>query len=268
MRKFLIFFVLNYFAVSALGQAVSNSLSGSYVNGDPKAMYSSIAFDGKGHAVINDSFQAEYFQKDDVLYILPDKSVFIFKVEKNQLKGHSSWVEENTFKPSDPTIVLEESVSFPSYPVNPQLLYEFYQLNFIEGTDQIRLDMIENEQEYQKQMESLCKQNLTVACGAYFSMLYLEHSGGFSSLFSSKKENTFQENPEMENIAKKMISLGDYRGYSLLGSYYYALENHEKALDIYNEGIEKGDMKSMIILMELELMNTTDDLFIDEEVTK
>ena len=61
-----------------------------------------------------------------------------------------------------------------------------------------------------------------------------------------------------------MISLGDYRGYSLLGSYYYALENHEKALEIYNEGIEKGDMKSMIILMELELMNTTDDLFIDE----
>ncbi|HLW41481.1 MAG TPA: hypothetical protein VKY82_03855 [Flavobacterium sp.] len=53
-----------------------------------------------------------------------------------------------------------------------------------------------------------------------------------------------------------------------MGSYYYALENHEKALDIYNEGIEKGDMKSMIILMELELMNTTNDLFIDEEVTE
>lgn len=257
MKKFTILVLaLASFAVNA--QTISNNLSGYFQNSKKDALYSSIYLDGKGHAIISDSFSAEYFQKEDTLYVFPDKSVFIFKLEKGKLKGLSSWVEKNTFKQTT-TPNEEEIASFDSSKIDPELLYEYYKLNYTDGTDEVSFYAFENEQDYLKKTEELCNKGLTSACGAYFGMLYIESSGGLSSILGENEEASFKENPKMEKIANKMISLNDMRGYSLLGSYYYALGNTDKAMELYNEGAEKGDYNSNLILMEQELNKMIDE---------
>lgn len=252
-----------FFSFSAFSQNITNSLNGYYVNANENDLYSSFYFDGKGHAIINDAFQAEYFQKDNKLFVFPDKSVFILKVDQNKLKGESSWVKKSTFKKSTvPTF--EELVLFASNIVDAKLLYEYYKLNFTDGTDEINFSLFENEEDYLEKTTQLCNQGLTAACGAQFGIMYMHAMGGFKNLLGDGDTNqqySFKENTELESLAKKIISLGDIKGYSLLGSYYYAIGNEEKAMETYQQGLEQGDQNSAAIILETELQK-----MIDEEV--
>ena len=256
MKKY--FFLIGaLFSLNTWAQNISNNLSGYFQNTEKDALYTSLYLNGDGHALINDGFPATYFQKEQTLYVFPDKSVFIFKIVNGKLQGQSSWVEKTTFKPTE-IPVFEEPIAFDTYEINPELLCRFYQLNYTEGTDKARFNLFENEAEYRTQMQELCNQGLTAACGAYFGLLYMEASGGFDSLLTNNTEN-FTETPELEAVAQKMIALNDLRGYSLLGSYYYALGAHEKAIKIYEEGAEKGDAQSGMVLFQLEFNNIEDN---------
>lgn len=239
-------------------QAPSNNLEGYFKSNKKDALYTSIHLDGKGHALINDGFQAEYVQNGDKLYVFPDKSVFVFKVENGRLKGESSWVEKATFKKSEVPFS-EEPFVFPAYTVDAGLLFDFYKLNYKEGTDEGSFYMFENEEDYIKQMASLCDKGLTSACGAYFGTLYLQSAGGLESLLDENALKGFSKNPEMEEIANRMIMLGDVRGYGLLGSYLYAAGNEQEALKVYNEGMEKGDQNCAAVLFQLELEKGMDE---------
>lgn len=258
MKLNLLFALLSF---NVFSQNITNSLSGYYKNSNKNDLYSSFYFDGKGHTIINDLFQAEYFQKDDELYIFPDKSVFILKIDKEKLKGKSAWVKQSTFKKS---VVpnFDEPVAFATNAVDAKLLYEFYKLNFNDGTDEISFSLFEDEEMYLKKTTELCNNGLTAACGAQFGILYMQTMGGLETLLGdTDQQQPIPENTELENIANKMISLGDMRGYSLLGSYFYAIGNTEKAMETYQEGMEKGDQSSTAIILETELQK-----MIDEEV--
>ena len=242
-------------SVIANAQNISTTLEGYFSTSKKDAMYSSVYFDGKGHVLINDNYAGEYFQKDDYVYVFPDKSVFIFKVDKDKLKGVSSWVEKSTYKliklPSNDNV---ERV-FKTYKINPTLLYQWYIQNFKEGTDEISFSALEDSSKYKNQMEDLCNKNLTSACGALFGMNILDVVGGLNVLLDTENKNSVELKPDIkiESIARKMINLNDFRGYSLLGSYYMLLGETDKAKLIYEEGVEQGDIDSAYALFGLNL---------------
>jgi len=239
-------------------QTPSNTIEGYFKSNKKDALYTSIHLDGRGHALINGGFNAEYVQNGDKLYVFPDKSVFVFKVENGKLKGESSWVEKAIFKKSEIPFS-EEPFTFPSYTIDAELLFDFYKLNYKEGADEGSFYMFENEEDYMKQTAALCDKGLTAACGAYFGILYLQSAGGLESLLVENAVKDFSENSQMEKIANRMITLGDARGYGLLGSYLYALGKEEEAVKVYNEGMEKGDQNCAAVLFQLELENVVED---------
>lgn len=245
-------------------QTISNNISGYFKTSSKDALYESIYLDGKGHAIISDSFPAEYFQKDDVLYVFPDKSVFIFKLEKDNLKGISEWVNKKTYKATKVPTNDEYERIFDTYTVDPNLLYEFYKNNFKDGTDEVSYEAFEDEANYIQNMENLCNKGLTSACGALFGMKFIQSSGGLDSLLSGN-DTEFKPNKDLESIAQKMISLQDYRGYSLLGSYFYAMGDIQKAKEIYSEGSEKGDSQSTMVLFGLEIDEEVNELESNQE---
>lgn len=247
-------------------QNISNHLSGYFKNNTKDGLYSSIYLDGRGHAIISDAYSAEYFQLDNTLYVFPDKSVFIFKVEKDKLKGVSSWVEKQTYK-SSAVPKTEEPMVFPSYTIQPDLLHKFYLYNFTEGTDEASFSAFEDMELYIKNMEELCNKGLTAACGSLFGMKYLEASGGLDSVLEGNTAK-FKDDKTLPAIANRMINLGDVRGYSLLGSYYYAIGNEEKAREVYTKGSDNGDTQSALILFNLDMEKSMQDMDNAEEITE
>jgi len=259
MKKILgAFFILALNLISN-AQTISNSLNGYFSTSKKDALYTSIHFDGKGHALINDGFSGEYFQLDDMVYVFPDKSVFIFKLEKDKLKGVSNWVEKQTYKLSQVPMNDDYIREFKTYKIDPDLLYQYYIQNFNKGTDEISFSVFEDGEAYLKKMEELCQKNLTSACGALFGIKLLDASGGLDA-FLSEEKMVVKENKNLENIATKMIDLGDFRGYALLGSYYALIGNLDKAKALYNEGSEKGDGDSAMALFALELEEASNEL--------
>ena len=242
-------------------QNISNNINGYFKNTKKDNLYSSIHFNGDGHAIINDAYAAEYFIQDDLLYVFPDKSVFIFEVEKNKIKGILNWVDKQTFKETSVPANDEYEIFFETYTINPILLQQFYSYNYTEKTDEISWFAFEKPEEYLNEMQKLCDQGLTSACGALFGMKYIEATGGFENLFENQQ---ILENKELEKIAQKMISLEDGRGYALLGSYFLALGNIEKAKEILTEGSEKGNQQATLTLFELEVNESLNETVIEE----
>lgn len=250
-RKGIIWVILSV-GITLNAQTPSNNLEGYFKNNKKDALYTSIHLDGKGHALINEGFQAEYMQNGEKLYVFPDKSVFVFKVEDGKLKGESNWVEKAVFRKNEVPFS-EEPFAFPAYTVDPVLLFDFYKLNYKEGTDEGSFYMFEAEDDYLKKTMALCDKGLTSACGAYFGLLYLQSAGGLNALLDKNALKGFSKNPQMEEVANRMITMGDVRGYGLLGSYLYAIGEEEEAHEIYKQGMEKGDQNCAAVLFQLEL---------------
>lgn len=238
--------------LNVCAQKITNTLEGYFKNTKENELYNSIYLDGKGHALINNSYQAEYFQKDDRLYLFPDKSVFILKIDKNKLKGESTWVDKLTFK--ETKIPESEEINpLATYYIAPELLHEFYKQNFIEGTDETNFSLFSDEVSYSENAKKLCDQGLTSACGAQFGLLYIEALGGIDLLLDENLDKNIKENKVLEQLANKMIGLGDIRGYALLGSYYYAIGKEDLAFETYQIGSDNGDQTSASILLQTEL---------------
>lgn len=246
--------LFSFLGFSTYAQNISNNFSGYFKNTKKDNLYSSIHFNGDGHAIINDAYPAEYFVQDNLLYVFPDKSVFIFEVEKNKIKGISNWVEKQTFKETTVPTNEDYEVFFETYTIDPNLLQQYYSYNYNEKTDEISWIAFEKPDEYLSEMQKLCDNDLTSACGALFGMKYIEATGGFENLFENLSENQqISENKELEKIAQKMINLEDGRGYALLGSYFLTIGNKEKAKEILTIGSEKGNQQAILTLFELEV---------------
>lgn len=232
-------------------QSITNSLKGYYKNTSKNDLYTSFYFNGDGHALINDGYPAEYLQVDNFVYLFPNKSVFVFELKDKKLIGKSNWVEKASFK-SSTTPDFGEEISIPKYTIDPNLLYEYYKINYEIGTDQPKFDFYSDYDTYTARLKDLCDKGLTTACGGYFGMLFIENSGGIVQLLESNT-NTLKPSKEMEKIVEFMIQKGDIRGYGLLGSYYLAIKDEVKGYEALTKGMELGDLKSSNLLMELEL---------------
>jgi len=248
----LLLLLLASFTVNA--QDISNSLAGYYKNNSNDGWYTSIHFNGKGHALVNDSAPAEYFQKGENVYVLVDNNVFILTLTKKELKGISTWVEKLKFKPQAVPTDDDYLREFNQYTIDPNLLYAYFLENFDEKTGDASMNGLMNPSEYTNSMEKLCDKDLTISCGALFGMISLEELGGMDALLSDSVKQ-IKENPKLEKLANKMIALQDFRGYGLLGSYYLMIGNETKAREIFDLGSENGDEKSSLAIFEMELNN-------------
>lgn len=258
MKKLIICLTLIFIQNNLFAQNFSNSLKGYYSNTKENELYSSIYLNGDGHALINEAYLAEYVQIDNKIYLFPDKSVFIFTLNNDKLIGDSSWVENNTYKKNKDTIRTKE-ITVPVYKIEPKLLYEFYKINYTEGTDQVSFDYFVDPEKYKNSIEKLCNQGLTTACASYFGLLYLEDLGGLDQLLENKSLN-IKTNSKLENLAKFIIDKGDIRGYGLLASYYFSTGNEERGNEILEKGVELNDPKSVNLLLEIELKKIDADI--------
>lgn len=238
-------------------QSITNSLKGYYKSTSKNDLYTSFYFNGDGHALINDGYPAEYVQVENIVYLFPDKSVFVFELKDKNLIGKSNWVEKATYKTS--TIPdFGEEITIPQYTIVPNLLYEFYKINYEIGTDQPNYDFYSDYDTYTARLKNLCDKGLTTACGGYFGLLYIESLGGIDQLLDSNT-HAIKPNKEIEKIGELMIQRGDIRGYGLLGSYYLAIGNNDKAKEYLEKGTESGDLQSATLQFELEMDNLNEE---------
>lgn len=250
MKKILLITSL-FCQFTSFSQETTNQLKGYYINNQVDDLYTELHFLGNGHALINNSYLSEYIQVNNQLYIFPDKGIFIFQIEDNKLKGINSWVENTEFVLKQ-TAEIENNVYVPNYTINPELLYQFYTLNYEIGTDQIKMSFLTDSEKYTEDIENLCNQGLNTACVVLFGTKFIEAQGGLNSLLSNNNPD-FKANSELEHIAQQLIDSGDPRGYGLLGTYYLAIKDEVKGYEALTKGMELGDLKSSNLLMELEL---------------
>lgn len=265
MKRILSTLVIIALPALTSAQNISNSLEGYYKSNKKDALYTSFYFDGKGHVLISDSYNAEYVVVDKTVYVFPDKSVFIFTLDNDKLTGKSNWVEKTTYKKTK-TPILSEDISIPTYKVDPNFLFEFYRLNYKDGTDETSFDYFENPEEYNKSIKNLCDKGLTTACAAQFGILYIEALGGLDQLLENTT-TTLKPNLELENLANHIIKLGDIRGYGLLASYYFAIGNEDRGNEILEQGIELGDQNSSNLMLQLELNKMQNEIETSTEET-
>jgi hypothetical protein len=231
-------------------QIIDNNLQGYYQAKSDSNMYSFFEFDGNGKVNITGIGTGDYFIKGDSLIIYPDKSIFKFKIKNNTLVGTSSWVENETWIKKN-TVVTNKRKEDGSSQKLALLLYEYYN-SFGEKSSFDFVFDNENSKTKNKKINELCNQGLSKACLDYFGILLIADQGLGSFLNSDEKTKPKDENSEIIALGNKIIAQGDPEGYTVLGAYFYVLGNKEKAVQLWNLGMEKGSQKSAVALMQIE----------------
>ncbi|MTG98442.1 hypothetical protein NWE55_16240 [Myroides albus] len=97
--KRLLLLVIILQSVFAFGQKASNNLVGKYKNKSFWSFYNtSLEFDGKGTAILDEKEYYDYFERNDTIYVLAGgDGVFLEKKNGNELKGFSRKVKKSTF---------------------------------------------------------------------------------------------------------------------------------------------------------------------------
>ena len=112
MKK--LFLLTTLFMVSALFvYQLTNTLEGIFTTKAKDELYNPLKFDGKGRVTIGefDEVGYEFTERNDSVIIFVEKTVFIFKKEKNQLKGISDWVEKKKYKTNSKAIATNAMVT-------------------------------------------------------------------------------------------------------------------------------------------------------------
>ena len=96
----MIFLVLAFAMTALSAQTITNTLKGTFKTKAKDELYNPLVFDGKGKVTISE-FQEigyDFFERNDSVVVFVDKIYFVFKKEKNKLKGISDWVDKKVYK--------------------------------------------------------------------------------------------------------------------------------------------------------------------------
>lgn len=240
MKKIIVLISVVFVTGSMFAQKTDNALQGYFEEQGDKTLYHSFNFDGNGKMVGGMS-NGQYFTRNDSLIVFPDKDVFIFKIKKNKLIGISNWVKDGVWirKKND------NEVNNRKNPVASQkkaaLLAGYYdKIKNITGFDALLSD------DLLITSESFCNQGLAKACLNTFGLKMMKYTPGVLSGPEKVKEKKLKPHPELIQLSKRIISLGDTEGYNVLGSYYYLLGLREKAFAVWSEGEKHGDAASTL----------------------
>ena len=244
MKK-IIFLATMIIATTLSAQQITNTLSGTFKTKAKDELYNPLKFDGKGKVTINEFGEDgyEFFERNDSVIIFVDKTVFIFKKEKNQLKGISDWVDKKVYK--------SEMKSFSNNPKTDaklakraDFLAQHYDLNF-KNNATFLFDLDENSlnkklKENEVANDKLCKEGFDESCKIVFAYKFAEQSGGVFETLTNAENITIKPNKELEKLAQRVIDLGNPDGYGLFYTYYYFTGNKEKAEQFLQKGIDLG----------------------------
>ncbi|CAM3301279.1 hypothetical protein [Empedobacter stercoris] len=268
MKK--IFLLTALFAVSTLfAQQVTNTLEGVFTTKSKDELYNPLKFDGKGKVTITefDEEGYEFFERNDSVVIFVEKTVFIFKKEKNQLKGISDWVDKKVYK--------SNLKSFENKPQTEAKLAQRagwmaqnYDINFKNNAsylfdfdeEGLNRKLKENETANAK----LCKDGFDESCKIVFAYKFAEQSGGIFETLSATEELKLEPNKELEQLAQRVLDLGNPDGYGLFYNYYYFTGEKEKAEEFLQKGLDLGSKYCTEISLNLALSELENNM--NEEV--
>lgn len=225
-------------------QHVNNSLEGTFKNKNKESLYGTLVFDGQGKVNINDMKMYEYFERHDSVIIFVDKTTFEFKKEKDRLIGISDWVDQEVFKSNG-------KMSIATLPKNDHLqqranwLSQYYDINYQLGTN--LLESVTDEADLEKQMnilanenKKLCVQGFDLGCIQQFSHEMMAEMGGISEAFNLDENYRMKPQKKFEDLANRVIELGNPDGYGLLSTYWQLTGDATKAQEMNDKGIEEG----------------------------
>ncbi|MBZ4190423.1 hypothetical protein [Niabella beijingensis] len=244
-------------ATAVQGQALTNRLHGYFQAMADTTLYNYFAFDGNGKVDIMGMGDGYYFQKGDSVIVYPDKSIFKFLLKGDTLYGASEWVNGGVWRFVKDTAVENKRTDPEAADRIARLMNRYYELKgrsergFLTGTDD----------RFSLKMKNLCDSGLSKACLDYAGLKILEGMGGIMALLNDKKTAEKKEaDPGVLALIEKAIGMGDLDGYAVLGGYYAALQNVNKAKEVFEKGGELGCRRcvwaAFSITMEEEHQNT------------
>lgn len=244
MKK--LFLLTTLFMVSALfAQQATNTLEGVFTTKAKDELYNPLKFDGKGRVTIGDFDEVgyEFTERNDSVIIFVEKTVFIFKKEKNQLKGISDWVDKKVYK-SNLKSFENKAQSNPKLAQRANWMAQNYDINF-KNNASFLFDLDENSlnqklKENETANAKLCKEGFDESCKVVFAYKFAEQSGGVFETLNAADEIKLKPNKELQQLAQRVIDLGNPDGYGLFYTYYYFTGQKEKAEQFLQKGLDLG----------------------------
>lgn len=254
-KFFLVFFLLTKCILSA--QGADNSFHGYYESPSEDTLYNSFSFEGNGKVLISGMDYGDYFTRNDSLIIYPDKSIFIFKIKKDELIGISNWVDKGiwTHKKDAPEI---QKINDPlSLQKKAELLAEYYDKTKSSSKSDLDLEVLLNDKTYEIN-DQLCDKGLAKACMNLFGLKMIKYTPGLLSDPEKIPSKKIKPHPELIVLSQKIIDFGEPEGYTALGSYYYTLGLKKEAYKTWEEGEKNGSLKSANVKASIEMLEESD----------
>ena len=257
--KFISILVFLVASIMLQAQPSNNTLSGLFTSKNKKSFYTSFQFDGNGKVVINDMEQYDYFERNDSIIILIDKTFFILQKQKqNELKGISDGIAGDVLKSNNKVFQYAENNPIKSKRANA--LSAYFDINFFDLMEHV----VGEEKDYNTLIgelkvknEQLCQDNLDLACIQVFVMTLTEDMGGLEAFLSTTSPVLkTKHNPTLEQLGNKIIAMGNAEGYGLLSQYYELINEPIKAQSFREEGLENGCK----LCLELEMNQILNNL--------
>lgn len=260
MKIFLQFLFICAFTYS-FSQKADNSFHGFYEEKKDETFYKKFEFDGNGKVLIAGLDYGDYFTRNDSIIVYPDKSIFIFKIQKNgNLKGVSDWVDKGIWALKKDSIVESKRLNPEQATKNAILLAEY----FDKTKKKSDIDMLFSD-ETPKINEDLCNKGLAKACLNLFGLKMLQYTPDLLNGAENIPSKKLKPHPELIALSKKIISLGDPEGHTVLGSYYYVLGLKDKANKEWDKAIEMGSGKAGVTKGLTEFTESLEDESIIQE---
>lgn len=223
-----------------LAQKVDNSLHGYYQEKKDNTFYKQFEFDGNGKVLISGLDSGDFFTRNDSVIVYPDKSLFVFKIQKNKsLKGISDWVDKGIWVPIKDSIVENNRKNPEKALLEANLLAEYYDRtkakSSVEDFFSGKTDSVNND---------MCNKGLSRACMNLFGMKMLEYTPGLLNDPENIASKKLKPHPELISLSKKIVALGNPEGHTVLGSYYHILGLKEKANTEWEKAIKMGSRKA------------------------
>ncbi|MBF0598259.1 hypothetical protein IM532_12550 [Faecalibacter sp. WQ 117] len=249
--KFLLPIIL--FAQILFAQQTSNNLEGSFKNKSKNSIYTTLNFDGRGKVNINDMQEYDFFERNDSVIAFVDNVPFIFKKKNNQLVGQGEWINNEVFKSSSKTLMYNQDNDM-KLAQRAKWLERHYELNYKIGLNLFAL--AEGEDDLNQKIENLlientklCNEGFDLGCIQQFSQEIMADMGGISLALQGQGNSSFVPNKKYEELGNKVIQLGNPEGYGLLSSYFYMINESEKAKEINDKGLEEGCVMCLELAM-------------------
>lgn len=222
------------FSLGVQSQKISTNFEGYFENRQTNTPFHSFHFDGKGHTLINDTISGVFFKQQEKVYVTDGVHFFIFKTANKTITGIDTFGNEAVYM----KIIPHSTIQFETYKVNPKLLSDYFNFEYDIETNESKMPLFSNPEQYLKKTEKLCIEGLTVACEAYLAAQYLQYIQ-----IAYKTDTAFQitKNKEIEKICTIYAQFDPGKAYLFLAAYYASLKDNSQALDNFNRAKKYGN---------------------------